>query len=134
MLALNSAEKTKGNSISFFNPEMEREVKKKIMYLAKIREGLANSEFVPFYQPKVNLATGRVSGMEALARWMSDGRLVSPGEFIPVAEDSGLIIQMSRQIYEKAFRETAALIEQGYRLKLSVNLSPSATAIGYFSR
>ena len=55
---------------------------------------------------------------------MSNGRLVSPGEFIPVAEDSGLIVQMSEQIYEKAFSETAALIEQGYRLKLSVNLSP----------
>ena len=124
MLALSGAEKMKGNSISFFNPAMETEVKKKIVYLAKIREGLAKSEFIPFYQPKVNLATGRVSGMEALARWMSNGQLISPGDFIPVAEDSGLIIEMSRQIYEKAFRETAALIEQGYRLKLSVNLSP----------
>ncbi len=124
MLTLNNAEKTKGNSVSFFNPALETEAKKKTMYLARIREGLANNEFVPFFQPKVNLATGRVSGMEALARWMSDGRLVSPAEFIPVAEDSGLIIQMSRQIYAKAFRQTAALIEQGYKLKLSVNLSP----------
>ena len=66
MLALNSAEKKKGNSICFFNQAMEIEVYKKIMYLAKIREGLKNSEFIPFYQPKVNLATGRVSGMEAL--------------------------------------------------------------------
>ena len=124
MLALTSAEKKKGNSICFYNPVMETEIQKKIMYLAKIREGLKNSEFLPFYQPKVNLVTGRVSGMEALARWMSDGRLVSPGDFIPVAEDSGLIVQMSQQIYEKAFSETAALIEEGHKLKLSVNLSP----------
>lgn len=124
MLALNSAEKKKGNSICFYNPVMGAEIQKKIMYLARIREGLKNSEFLPFYQPKVNLATGRVSGMEALARWMSDGRLVSPGDFIPVAEDSGLIVQMSQQIYEKAFSETAALIEEGHKLKLSVNLSP----------
>ena len=124
MLALNNAEKTKGNRICFYNAEMENVVQKKIMYLAKIRDGLRNSEFVPFYQPKVNLATGRVSGMEALARWKSDGRLVAPNEFIPVAEDSGLIVQMSQQIYEKAFSETAALLELGYKLKLSVNLSP----------
>ena len=124
MLALNNAEKTKGNSLSFYNPAMEAEVQKKINYLAKIREGLKKSEFVPFYQPKVNLATGMVSGMEALARWLSNGSMVSPGDFIPVAEDSGLIVQMSQQLYEKAFRETAALIEDGYELKLSVNLSP----------
>ncbi|SHO52127.1 bifunctional diguanylate cyclase/phosphodiesterase [Desulfopila aestuarii] len=124
MLALNSAEKTKGSSFCFYNPAMEIEVQKKISYLVKIREGLRNNEFIPFYQPKVNLVTGKVSGMEALARWISDGHLVSPGDFIPVAEDSGLIIQMSQQIYEKAFSETAALIEEGYNLKLSVNLSP----------
>ncbi len=124
MLAVNNTKRTKGNRICFYNPEMETKVQQKVMYLARMREGLAKSEFVPFYQPKVNLATGRVSGMEALARWISNGRLVSPGEFIPVAEDSGLIVQMSQQIFEKAFRETAELIEQGYNLKLSVNLSP----------
>ena len=132
MLALNSAEKTKGSSFCFYNPAMEVEIQKKISYLVKIREGLGNSEFIPFYQPKVNLVTGKVSGMEALARWMSDGQLVSPGDFIPVAEDSGLIIQMSQQIYEKAFSETAALIAEGYNLKLSVNLSPIQLQSGSF--
>lgn len=124
MLALNNSEKTKGNRISFYNEAMEAEIQNKIMYLSRIREGLENNEFIPFYQPKVNFATGKVSGMEALARWMSNGRLVSPGDFIPVAEDSGLIVEMSKQIYQKAFSETAALIEEGYTLKLSVNLSP----------
>ncbi len=124
MLALNNGERTTGNSICFYNAAMENVVQKKMLYLAKIRQGLKNSEFIPFYQPKVNLATGRVSGMEALARWKSDGQLVAPNDFIPVAEDSGLIVQMSQQIYEKAFSETAALIALGYELKLSVNLSP----------
>ena len=132
MLALNNAEKKKGNSISFYNQTMESVVQKKIMYLAKIREGLENDEFIPFYQPKINLVTGRVTGMEALARWMSGGRLVAPNEFIPVAEDSGLILQMSQQIYAKAFSETAALIKQGHTLKLSVNLSPIQLQQGSF--
>lgn len=124
MLALNNGEKTTGNSICFYNAAMEDTVQKKTMYLAKIRDGLRKNEFIPFYQPKVNLATGKVSGMEALARWKSDGRLVPPFEFIPVAEESGLIVQMSQQIYQKAFSETAALIKLGHKLKLSVNLSP----------
>ena len=124
MLALNNGERTKSNSICFYNTAMENAIQKKIMYLAKIREGLKNNEFIPFYQPKVNLTTGKISGMEALARWKSEERLVPPDEFIPVAEDSGMIVQMSQQIYKKAFSETAALIEQGYQLKLSVNLSP----------
>lgn len=123
-LALNNAEKTKGNSFSFFDTRMVEEVNQKIHYLAKIREGLQKNEFIPFYQPKINLRTGEVTGMEALARWQSDGRLLPPWQFIPVAEDSGLIIELSEQIYGKAFHDTATLIEQGYTLKLSVNLSP----------
>ena len=123
-LALNDAEKTKGNSFRFFSKDMEEEVHQKIHYLAKIREGLDNDEFIPFYQPKINLITGRVTGMEALARWQSGDQLVPPWRFIPVAEDSGLIIQMSDQIYRKAFNDTAELIAQGFPLKLSVNLSP----------
>jgi diguanylate cyclase (GGDEF)-like protein len=124
ILALNNAEKEKGNSFRFYNKAMEIEVQRKISVLARIREDLEKSRFVPFYQPKVNLVNGRISGMEALARWHSNEGLVSPGEFIPIAEDSGLIVEISKQIYEKAFADTAALLSEGHSLKLSINLSP----------
>ncbi len=62
--------------------------------------------------------------MEALARWQVDGRLVNPGEFIGIAEQSGLIVPLAEQIYSAAFRETAKLLDRGYALKLSVNLAP----------
>lgn len=124
ILAQNTAEKEKGNSYRYYNPEMEKKVTRKIHYLAKIRDGLKNNEFTPFYQPKILLATGQVLGMEALARWQSGNKLVSPGEFIPVAEDSGLINEMSQQLYVKAFKDCARLLDMNHSLKLSVNLSP----------
>ena len=125
ILAQNAAEKEKGNSYRYFNPEMESEVVRKIHYLAKIRDGLEAKEFIPFYQPKVLLATGQALGMEALARWQSGDNLVSPADFIPVAEDSGLINEMSQQLYAKAFHDCTRLLEMNHVLKLSVNLSPT---------
>ncbi|KJS00648.1 MAG: hypothetical protein VR65_11735 [Desulfobulbaceae bacterium BRH_c16a] len=133
-LALYNAKQSTGNSYSFFSTEMEIEVKKRLHYLAKIRSGLENLEFLPFYQPKVDLISGDVIGMEALARWKSDGKLVSPGDFIPISEQSGLIIPLAKQIYEQAFRETALLLQQGHSLKLSVNLAPSQLQAENFLR
>lgn len=124
-LALSSAKQTQGHSSSFFSIEMETEVKKRLYYLAKIRSGLENREFLPFFQPKVDLRSGRVVGMEALARWRSDGKLINPGEFIPISEQSGLIVPLSKQIYEQAFRDNARLLQRGHELVVSVNLAPS---------
>ncbi len=124
-LALYNAKQSNGNSSSFFSARFEEEARKKLHYLAKIRSGLEHREFLPFYQPKVDLATGQAVGMEALARWRSEGRLVSPADFIPLSEQSGLIMPLARDLYRQAFRETARLRGEGHDLKLSVNLSPT---------
>jgi diguanylate cyclase (GGDEF)-like protein/PAS domain S-box-containing protein len=123
-LALSRAKLSTGNSFNLFAPDMEEKVKKKLHYLAQIRSGLENEEFLPFFQPKINLLTGKAVGMEALARWQSGDTLVNPGDFIPIAEQTGLIVPLAKQIYRQAFQETAKLIQDGYDLKLSVNLSP----------
>ncbi len=123
-LALSRAKLSNGNSFNLFTPVMEETVKKKLHYLAQIRSGLENREFLPYFQPKVNLATGKAVGMEALARWQSGNALINPGDFIPIAEQTGLIVPLAKQIYRQAFQETAKLINDGYDLKLSVNLSP----------
>ena len=124
MLALNNAEKIKGNSYCFYNRTMEEEVAKKVKYLAKIREGLNQHEFIAYYQPKISLAEGTLVGIEALARWKTEDGLVSPAEFIPIAEESRLIVEMSWQIYERAFGDCQKLIERGNPLHVSVNISP----------
>jgi len=124
-LALYNAKQTNGNSSSFFRVEMETEVKKKLHFLAKIRSGLERQEFLPFFQPKIDLFSGRVNGMEALARWRSGEKLISPADFIPISEQSGLIVPLAKQLYERAFADTARLRREGHDLKVSVNLSPT---------
>ena len=124
-LALHKSQETKGNSISFFDSKFEDTIKKKLYFLNQIRLGVENDEFVPFFQPKVDLITGEIRGMEALARWTLDGKLVNSADFIPIAEESGLIISLSAQIYKKAFHETVKFHESGHFLHLSVNLSPA---------
>ena len=124
-LALAGAKHTTGNSYSFFSAEMETEIKQRMHYLAKIRAGLELGEFAPFFQPQIDLHSGAVIGMEALARWRTDGKLISPASFIPISEQSGLIIPLAKQISAQAFAETARLLAEGYQLKLSVNLAPA---------
>lgn len=124
-IALQNTKSSFENSYCFFDEKMEISINKKLHYLEKIREGIKNDEFVPFFQPKVDLVTDQVVGMEALARWKTGDTLVNPGDFIPVAEKSGLIVPISEQIYEKAFLATRELRESGYDLSVSVNLSPA---------
>jgi diguanylate cyclase (GGDEF)-like protein/PAS domain S-box-containing protein len=131
-LALGKAKQGKGNSYAFFNQDMEEAVSKKLHFLENIRFGIEKREFLPFYQPKVNLLSGKVYGVEALARWRSDGELINPGNFIPLSEESGLVIPLSKQIYEKAFQEIKILHTQGIPLHLSVNLSPAQFVDEFF--
>ena len=131
-IALQSAKTSNSNSYSFFNSEMESSINKKLHYLEKIRDGIKGDEFIPFFQPKVDLKTGKVKGMEALARWKSNDLLVNPGDFIPIAEESGLIVPISKQIYQKAFKETLRLHKMGHFLSVSVNLSPAQFQDEYF--
>lgn len=124
MMALNDSFNRKGNSYSFYSPVLEDEVNRKITYVARIREGLRKSEFLPYFQPKIDFKTGRFVGAEALARWVSEDGIVSPAYFIPVAEESGLIVEMSWQIYQKAFSIFDEIVQQYGDVRLSVNISP----------
>jgi diguanylate cyclase (GGDEF)-like protein len=89
----------------------------------QLRAALANAEFVPFFQPVVRLADAAVTGYEALIRWQHPQRgLLSPGEFLPVAEESGLIEAIDWQMYRAACTEGAALVRNGGFVTL--NISP----------
>jgi EAL domain-containing protein (putative c-di-GMP-specific phosphodiesterase class I) len=90
-----------------------------------LRPALARAEFELHYQPRVDLRTMAVVGLEALLRWTSaDLGRVSPGEFIPVAEETGLIVPLGRWVLGEACRRTRALIDRGGRtMRVSVNVS-----------
>jgi len=122
--ALNSREKETGHGFKVYHAEMEKVVTNKIRSLSKIREGLENHEFTPYYQPKVSLITGEITGVEMLARWIHNGSIIPPLDFIPLAEASGLIIEISWQLFEKAFFEFYQFVETGEKLIMSINISP----------
>jgi len=94
---------------------------------AGLRHALERGEFVVYYQPKVALATGRIEGLEALVRWQHPGRgLIPPGEFIPMAEEIGLIRPLGRWVLEEACRQAQCWRERyprGASLGVSVNLA-----------
>lgn len=125
-IALTRAKGAGRDNYQFYKSDMGSQVDRRLLLEKNLHLALDRQEFVLHYQPKIDLRHNRVVGMEALVRWNHpESGMVSPGEFIPVAEESGLIIPMSAWILTAACRQTQAWIEAGYGpLKVAVNLSP----------
>lgn len=124
-MALNHAKKQGRNNYQYFMQSFNQLALKRLGLENDMRQALAKKEFIVFYQPKVNLKTGKVDAMEALVRWQhSVLGMVSPQEFVALAEDIGLIIELSDWILQEACRQTKEWINKGYDLKVAVNLSP----------
>jgi EAL domain-containing protein (putative c-di-GMP-specific phosphodiesterase class I) len=114
------------NTYQFFSSEATAATFEHLMLETSLRRALERSEFVLHFQPIVDLASGRRTGMEALIRWQHpELGMVSPAKFIPLAEETGLIVPIGQWVLEHACRQTKALQEQGFPdLHVSVNLSP----------
>lgn len=99
-----------------------------------IAAGLLASEFIPYFQPKIDLNSNRVIGYEVLARWnMSGTGLISPGEFIPSAENSGQIFDLDMMVLDKACQQHKIMTSNGHRLACSVNMSAISLGIPHAS-
>jgi diguanylate cyclase (GGDEF)-like protein len=121
-IALAAAKKAGGSRATWFDPSMESALRARNDVEEGLRRGIPLGEFVPFYQPQVDLATGRIRGMEALARWNHPaGGVVGPDLFIPVAEETGLIGDLFESICCQALGEAR---QWDPSLTLSVNISP----------
>jgi diguanylate cyclase (GGDEF)-like protein len=106
----------------FFEPEMDRRLQERQRLVQDLRSALGHDELVLHYQPYVSARTGVVSGCEALLRWQHPERgMISPAEFIPVAEQSGLIIPIGVWVLEEACRAAA---QWPAEQRVSVNISP----------
>jgi diguanylate cyclase (GGDEF)-like protein/PAS domain S-box-containing protein len=118
--------KNKGkNNFQFFTEEMNQRALQRLQMEHDLRDGIENDELVLFYQPKVSFTSGEIIGMEVLVRWISPKHgFVSPGRFIPIAEETGLVIPMGRLILRKTCLETKKWFDQGLiNGRVSVNYS-----------
>ena len=114
------------NTFHFFTPELDAAVSDRLEVANDLRRALEREEFVLHYQPRLDLASGRIVGAEALIRWnRPEGGLVSPGRFIPVAEETGLIVPIGAWALREACARNKIWQTMGLPpLVVSVNLSP----------
>lgn len=124
-LALNEILRTGKVGFQFFSPRLERLAIGRTRFEQELRDAVEANAFYPVFQPKINLATGKIIGCEALARWQhTDGTSISPGTFIPLAEEIGLIDQIGFQILQQACRSAAGWHRDGLDISVAVNVSP----------
>src|SRR5205807_6810637 len=101
--AMYHAKESGRNNFQFFTADMNLKVVERQSLEGGLRRALGREEFLLHYQPQVNLDTGEITGVEALIRWQQPDRgLVFPAQFVPVAEDCGLIIQIGRWVLREA--------------------------------
>ncbi len=126
-LALYSAKKQGGGNFSFFSDELRQELEHRKQLERDLKVAIAEETFSVYFQPQVSLTNGAITGVEALVRWKHPERgMISPGEFIPVAEKSGLMAEIGRIIVRKAIQEAAAWHQADiYFGRLAVNVSGS---------
>lgn len=122
--AMYHAKQSGRSAYRFFAARMNAEAVAHLALRSGLHRALERGEFELHYQPQVSLNGGRLIGAEALIRWNHPERgLVMPGEFIPVAEDSGLIVPMGDWVLRQACRQAALWQAQGHKLTMAVNLS-----------
>ena len=132
--ALHRAKEEGGNTHRFYTDGMDREAFRRFTIENGLRQAIDRSEIEVLYQPKVNVESGKVSGLEALVRWHHpEYGDVSPAEFIPMAEESGIIIALGEWVLKRACIDAEKLRSAGFDLNLAVNLSPKQLQLDDFT-
>lgn len=113
------------DSYLFFRPDMNAHAVRRLSVESGLRLALRHGDLVLHYQPKFNLASGLLTGCEALVRWQEKGReMVYPEQFVPIAEDCGLIVPIGQWVLHEACRQTVAWIKAGLpAMPVAVNIS-----------
>ena len=125
-MAMYRAKADGGNNYRLFSSDMNQIISKKITLENGLRKAIKNDEFILHYQPQFNVKTKKIVGIEALIRWNSNhAGMISPAEFIPLAEETRLIIPIGEWVLYTACKQFKVWYDSGYKhLRLAVNLSP----------
>lgn len=124
-VAMYRAKELGRDGIALFAPEMTSTVRSKLSRTDELRQAILRDEFVLHYQPQVDVQTGRIVGAEALVRWNHPGKgLIFPGDFIALAEETGLIVPIGEWVLQTACRQAKTWQEKGFEpIRISVNVS-----------
>jgi len=122
--AMYAAKDAGRNAYRFFTADMNTRVQARLQLETDMRRGLMDDEFFLVYQPQIDMGTGRACGVEALLRWRDPNRgIIAPNEFIPIAEESGMIQALGARVLRDACRQVMAWHRDNMLLRLGVNLS-----------
>jgi diguanylate cyclase (GGDEF)-like protein/PAS domain S-box-containing protein len=122
-VAMSRAKEAGGGRVEIFAAHMHADAVRRLELAAELRRAITDESLGIDYQPLVELATSRVTGVEALIRWSPHGEPVPPGQFLGVAEDSGLIVPLGEWVLREACRQVAQWRAGGWEIGLSVNFS-----------
>jgi diguanylate cyclase (GGDEF)-like protein len=123
-LAMYAAKDSGRDAMLFYQPQMRQALQERTRLEAELRQALERREFVPYYQPRVDVASGQIVGAEALVRWQHPRRgLLLPAEFISLCEAMRFINALDQQMFEAVAEQQAAWLAAGIDLQVSINLS-----------
>lgn len=124
-IALKNAKNNSFERFNYYHPYMEQETQRRLHMVRRLRTDFAARKLEVWYQPQINLRTGCIIGVESLLRWpQADGSFISPAEFIPLAEYSGLIVDIGAWVIEEACQQIRRFNERGYDdIRIAVNVS-----------
>ena len=124
LLALNTVRYNHKENIAVFRPNMFMSKDREAEMIQDIIRGIQAGEFTFYTQPVVDISCGKPVSMEALVRWVKDGHVISPGEYIPLLERSGYVVMLDQYIWERVFERQRAMLDQGVEtITCSVNVS-----------
>ena len=128
-IALNRAKEEGRDRIREYSEDFDKAVQQRFQLLRDLRDALENEDLTVFYQPQFDLKSGAIIGAEALIRWWKKdnskegGSFISPAEFIPIAEQSGLIVPIGAWVMKEACRTAKTWHDQGKNIRIAVNVS-----------
>lgn len=119
----------------FYSQDINHDTKELLKLENNFNHALANNEFELYFQPRINVKTKTIVGAEALIRWQKNNRYISPDDFIPIAENNGLIQSLGEWTMQQACKVNKQLYDLGFNLNISINISATQLQnIAFFSR